>query len=418
MSFAHSERLYLLVGGGDRRIVSFFLMTKTSSPEPTTTDDAPELTLRPVQRGDLEAVEALFREAFTDEYGDRAVDIGSQVRRMRRWYGPIKALSLFPNRFQHLFTVHVAERKGDVLGMIQVSPFNDTRTTWRIDHVAVSSRAQRQGIGSRLLRHCMEHFREAHTWMLEVNINNKGAMSLYRRNGFQPLAQVTYWSIPADKLAALAENEPSLPNLQVAGNSDASLIYQLDTASMPPLVRQVYDRHADDFRASLFDRGIESLKQSVSNTERIRAYVLEPQRKAAIGYFNLKVSRSGTQPHVAQLTVHPAYTWLYPELMAQMARAVQQCPQPQPLYLASTDYQTEREEFFLKIGAEDMERTLLMSRSVWHKVRESRVKFENLQLDSVLRSLQVKQPLPEPIDQISLDALSSDDPQQPEPGHN
>ncbi|MEM9156321.1 MAG: GNAT family N-acetyltransferase [Cyanobacteria bacterium P01_F01_bin.33] len=396
-------------------------MTDTSSSESALTakGDAADLILRPIQYSDLDAVEALFREAFTDEYGDRAIDISSQIQRMRRWYGPIKALSVFPNRFQHLFTVHVAERDRDVLGMIQVSPFNHARTTWRIDHVAVSSRAQRQGIGSRLLRHCMEHFREAHTWMLEVNIHNKGAMSLYRRNGFQPLAQVTYWSIPPDRLADLAKSKPSLPNLLLAGNSDAPLIYQLDTASMPPLVRQVYDRHADDFRSSLFDRGIESLKQSVSNTERVRAYVLEPQRKAAIGYFNLKVARAGTQPHVAQLTVHPAYTWLYPELMAQMAREVQSCPQPQPLYLASTDYQTEREEFLLKIGAEDMERTLLMSRSVWHKVRESRVKFENLPLESMLRSLQVKQPLPEPFDRVSMDSMgSTSGEERPDPGHS
>ncbi|MEO1134229.1 MAG: GNAT family N-acetyltransferase, partial [Cyanobacteria bacterium J06639_1] len=302
----------------------------TQSPPKSASTQAPgddaEPILRPVQRGDLDAVEALFREAFAEEYGDRAIDIDSQIKRMRRWYGPIKALSLIPNRFQNLFTVHVAECDGEVVGMIQVSPFNRARTTWRVDHVAVSSQTRRQGIGSRLLRHCMEHFREAHTWMLEVNINNKEAMSLYRRNGFQPLAQVTNWSISAEKLAELRDREPSLPNLLPVGNSDAPLIYQLDNASMPPLVRQVYDRHPDDFRSSLLDRGIESLQQSVSNTERIRAYVLEPQRKAAIGYYNLKVSRSGTQPHVAQLAVHPAYTWLYPELMAQMARDARDCP--------------------------------------------------------------------------------------------
>jgi hypothetical protein len=266
------------------------------------------------------------------------------------------------------------------------------------------------------MQHCAEHFREARTWILEVNIHNKGAMGLYQRNGFQRLAELTYWSIDPAKLSKLAAEEPQLPNLVMAKNSDAYLIYQLDTASMPPLVRQVYDRDASDFKHSLFDRSIEVAKQSVSNTERVQCYVSEPDRKCAIGYVNLKLSRTGSQPHVAQLTVHPAYTWLYPELMAQMARLAQTCP-PQSLYLASADYQPEREEFLLKIGATDMERTLLMSRSVYHKVRETRLSLEGLNLDSVLRGLQVKQPLPERFERIDLDRFSGDNHQSDSPQH-
>jgi predicted transcriptional regulator len=166
---------------------------------------------------------------------------------------------------------------------------------------------------------------------------------------------------------------------------------------MPPIVRQVYDRHVSDFRLSPLDWAIDSAKQSVSSTERVQAYVYEPDRKAAIGYFNLKLSRSGQQPHVASLTVHPAYTRLYPDLMAQMAQLTQVYP-AQSLSLASTDYQPEREEFLLKLGAEDIERTLIMSRSVWPKLRESRMSLVNLQLNNMLRSLQVNQPVPERIE--------------------
>ncbi|MEM8714411.1 MAG: GNAT family N-acetyltransferase, partial [Cyanobacteria bacterium P01_G01_bin.4] len=60
--------------------------------------------------------------------------------------------------------------------------------------------------------------------------------------------------------------------------------------------------------------------------------------------------------------------------------------------------------FLIKIGATDMERTLLMSRSVFHKVRESRLSLESLQqFNSVIRSLQVNQPLPERIDRMMHD---------------
>ncbi len=373
-----------------------------------------EVVIRPAQFGDLDAIEHLFVEAFTDEYGQRSVDIGSQIRRLRKWFGPIKVLSVFPNRFQHVFTVHVAEQYGEIKGVIQVSPFNHARTTWRVDHVAVSKTAQRQGLGSRLLRHCMNHFREARMWLLEVNIHNRGAISLYRRTGFQPLAQITYWSLSTSILQELAQQEPrfgrmeyrQLPHLMPSSHRDAQLIYQLDTASMPPLVRQTYDRHAADFKTGVMDWALDITRQSISSTERIQAYLYEPERKAAVGYFNLKLSRTGTQPHVGQLIVHPAYTEFYPELMVEMARQTQDCP-PQSLALASTDYQPEREEYLLKLGADDQERTLLMSRSVWHKLRETRVSLENLRIQNVLRNLQVNQPLPERIDWGSPEGIEA-----------
>ncbi|GAB4215784.1 MAG: GNAT family N-acetyltransferase [Synechococcales cyanobacterium] len=364
------------------------------------TESAP-LRLRPMQLGDLDAVETIFADAFQEEYGSRLIDIRWQIQRLRRWYGPLKVLSTFPNRFQHLFTVHVAEQDGQIKGVIQVSPFNQSRTTWRVDHIAVATDCHRQGIGSRLLRHCMEHFREARTWILEVNIHNKGAMALYRHNGFQPLAQITYWSLVAEHLAELAAQDREIPNVLLVGRGDAQRIYQLDTVSMPPQVRQIYDRHSDDFRPNLLEQTLEVARQAVSKTERVQAYVYEPERQAAIGYFNLRLSTTGAQPHVAQLTVHPAYTWLYPDLLARMAKLTQVYP-AQALYLASTDYQPEREAWLLKLGATELERTLLMSRSVWHKLRESRFSLDNLPLHLMLRTLQGSQPMPERID---LDAL-------------
>jgi hypothetical protein len=103
-------------------------------------------------------------------------------------------------------------------------------------------------VGSRLLRHCFEAVWEARTWMIEVDIGYKSALGLYRFNGFQPLAQITYWALPAEQLATLAQREPDLPNLLPISNADAQLLYQLDTASMPPLVRQVFDHQIQDFK--------------------------------------------------------------------------------------------------------------------------------------------------------------------------
>jgi ribosomal protein S18 acetylase RimI-like enzyme len=352
--------------------------------------------IRPVQHQDLDVVESLFVEAaIADNHSDLDA-VRRRLQQVRRWYGLFKFLSLFPNPFQYRFCTYVAEQAQQVRGAIQVAPFNRTRSTWRVERVGVvETESQTQGIGSQLLRSCFEAIWEARTWLLEVNVNNKTALALYRQNGFQPLAQLTHWAIAPELLQELAEREPDLPNLLPVSNADAQLLYQLDTAAMPPLVRQVFDRHLHDFKTSLFGGLLEGVKQWINHTEVVSGYVFEPQRKAAIGYFQIQLCRDGSKNHVAQLTVHPAYTWLYPELLSQMARIAQDFP-AQALLLSSADYQPEREEYLERIGATRTEHTLMMSRSVWHKLREAKpVSLEGLQLSDVLQGFQpARKPVP------------------------
>lgn len=353
------------------------------------------ITIRQIQYRDLDVIERLYAES-SEAKKPIAANKNQKARPLLRgWYGIKRCLSLFPNPFQYRFSTYVAEQDRQVQGIIQVSPFNRTRSTWRVEQVVVNAQARTQGIGSQLLRYCFEAIGEARTWLLEVNINDKEALALYRQNGFQTLAQLTYWEIEPKLLQELAKAEPDLPNLLPVSNADAQLLYQLDTASMPPLVRQVFDRNTDDFKTSLVGAVLEGMKQWMSKTEVVSGYVFEPQRKAAIGYFQVRMCRKGQKPHEAILTVHPAYTWLYPELLSQLARITQDLP-PQSLQLASADYQPEREEYLQQIGAQRVEHTLLMSRSVWHKLRESKfVSLEGLQWPEVLQGLQpARKPVP------------------------
>lgn len=351
--------------------------------------------IRPVQNRDLEGIERLTKESFAANTPKGASVTMRQMQWLRRWYGLLKCLSWFPNPLQYRFCAYVAEQGRMLLGMIQVSPFNRTRSTWRVDRVMVERGVEKHSIGSQLLRYCFESILEARTWILEVNVNDTEALALYRQNGFQRLAEMTHWEIAPELLAELAQAEPDLPNLLPVSNADAQLLYQLDTASMPPLVRQVFDRQTQDFKTSLFGALTDAIKQWVSKTEVVSGYVFEPQRKAAIGYFQIKLLRRGDEPHVATLTVHPAYTWLYPELLSQLARIAQDFPL-QALQMASADYQPEGEEYLEQIGANRIEHTLVMSRSVWHKVRESKfVSMEGIQLPEVLQGLQgARKPVP------------------------
>ena len=371
-----------------------------------------ELSIRSVHLRDLDA----FVSDGSKEVAYHNTDIQAvedYVRQMRRWYGPMKALTLFPSPLKHLFSTFVAEAKGLPQGMVQVSPFNRTLSTWKVDRILVNlSESQAKpveaeqtdnepklhlsmDVGSQLLRYCFEHIREAQYWISETDVNDQFGLALYRQNGFQPLAKVAYWSIQPEQLASLSKRDPALPNLLPVNNADAQLIYQLETVSIPPLVRQVLDYQIHDFKTTLPGKIKTRFVRWMHKKETVSAYVFEPQRKTAIGYFELKLCRDGRETHSAKLTVHPAYTWLYPELMAQMAGVVQKFPN-QPLRILSLDYQTEREAYLHQIGALEIDHTLMMSRSVWHKVREAKASaLEGLKMPDVLPGLQpTGSPLP------------------------
>ena len=412
----------------------------------------------------------------TTQYGTR-LEFSEQLQYVRQWYGPLKCLQLFPNPLQHFFSTYVAECQHQLSGFIQVSPFNYTHSTWRVERIAsfpppstassstssveavlpqpsphavlssstpdtpvgtldratptehahsadenskngtreasasvkmpevpLAKTPSRRGpdapplgtdITSQLLRYCLDTLWEARTWLVEVGVSDKQNLALYRHHGFQPLAHVTYWAIAPTILSSLASRAATTLNLRPVSNTDAGLLHQLDTVSMPPLVRQVFDRHVSDFKTHLSAMPLVGVQRMMKPKETIRNYVFEPQRKAAIGYFQLELCQDGSQPHTAELTVHPAYTWLYPELLTQMARIVQRYPE-QSIQLTSSDYQTEREEYLEQVGATRIQHTLLMSRSVWHKVRETKqVTLENIQFSGVLQGWQQGQkPIP------------------------
>jgi ribosomal protein S18 acetylase RimI-like enzyme len=356
-----------------------------------------DLLLRPGQYRDVETL------AQAVDAGDRGGTMTAAAQpdwqQYRTWYGLLRVLRWFPNPLQHALCLHVAERDRALCGSILVEPTNCTRSTWRVKHVAVAPGESTHDIGSELLRYCFGHIWEARTWTVEVDVSQTDAMALYRRNGFQPLAQLTDWEIPVETLAALAQREADLPNFLPVGNADAPLLYQLDTAAMPPHVRQVFDRHMDDFRSDLLASAIAAVQLRLSGLEKLGGYVFEPQRKAAIGRFELRLQgdRAGEPTgaaiaHRAKLTVHPAYTWLYPELMVKMATAIARIGPLAPLQLSSSDYQPEREAYLDELGARRLGHRLLMSRSVWHKVRESRaISLEGLQ--DVLQGLQPAKPM-------------------------
>jgi hypothetical protein len=384
--------------------------------------------VRPLQYRDTDAIASLCQQAIITDPTVK-IQIEQLLKQMTRWYAPFQFLNIIPTPTLTDRALLVAECEQQVRGIISVSPFNRTRSTWHVEWVSIDRQATtpeqvtgKNDIGSQLLRYCFEHIVEASTWLLEVDVNDNSTLALYRQNGFQPLAHLTYWEIAPELLQQLAQREPDLPNLLPVRNTDAQLIYQLDTVSMPPLLRQVFDRQIHDFKNNLVQTMVGKVREWLQQKQSVSNYVFETQRKAAIGYYRLSLNcdrqlfsddvgaaspLDHRQTHQAELTVHPAYTWLYPELMAQLARSCQYLPS-QPLQLVSADYQPEREEYFQQIGAVRIKHSMLMSRSVWHKLREAKhLSLENLQIAEMLQSLQPsRQPLPNRIEKNDPEDLS------------
>lgn len=355
-----------------------------------------ELQLRPLYTRDMDALDGWNGNGIAIPNPDSELYSESHQglfhHPISAWWQRMTTLAL-PNRPR--WSGFVAALNDELCGLIEISPFNRTRSTWQVDRIVVnptvmppSTEGPLDSVGSQLLRHCFETVWEARMWLAEVDIEQKSALALYRQNGFQPLAQVTYWEIGPDILTEQAKQEPDLPNLMAVSNADAQLLYQLDTAAMPPLVRQVFDQQIQDFKVEPMQGITSTARQWMYRENRIQGYVFEPQRKAAIGRFELTACRGKHRYHSAELTVHPAYTWLYPELLSHMAGILQSYP-AMPLRVTSRDYQPEREEFLMQIQANPVNRTLMLSRSVWHKVREAKpTALEGLQLPEVLAGLQ------------------------------
>lgn len=348
---------------------------------------APGMTIRPLQHRDLASIRQLHQLV---EAPDLAMEEWINLVQRASWNLP----------WQRFAQAYVGEVNGQILGYILVAPVNQSRTTWRVSQILAAPGYNH--LGSQLIRHCLECCWEARMWLTEVDHRDRDRIALCRQNGFQPLAHLTTWVIPPEVLASLGTQEPALPNLYPVSSIDAPLLYQLENAAMPPQIRQVYDWGVQDFSHNPILKFFHYGQLFLSQRQEITGYVYESQRKAAIASFSLLLHRQDHKvTHELQLTVHPAYTWLYPEMIAQVSHIVRR-HRPHgldSLMLVSADYQPEREDYLEKIGAQRSSQRLLMARSVWHKVREAKPVLDGLQLSRMLTGLQPAQkPVPGRID--------------------
>ncbi len=275
------------------------------------------VTIRAVRYRDLPELKAMFAYAFSAEYERRGVELTSQFGRWQQVYPLVRALALFPNPYQYLLNLHVAETAGTVAGFIQTSPGNQSQTRWHIDYLAVAPSFRGQGIAKALLDYIFATYAGAgvQSYTLQIDIRNQAGLTLCSHEGFRPYATVGYYQASPDLLSGFTPVTPPA-GLRPMRAKDAALLADLYIASTPAPVRLVDSRTPADFEAGLIERSLELWRRRMRECEESR-YVVEGPGRSLVGYLRVLAQfRSDTAPHTLQLTVHPGYPDLARELLA------------------------------------------------------------------------------------------------------
>lgn len=295
--------------------------------------------LRPVRYSDLEAIRAIFVSAFDDEFNRRGVDIGAQVGRWRKFYPLLRFLGTFPNPYRYMLNIDLLEQDGEVVGFIQTSPGNGEGSRWHIDFVAVAANHKGKGLGSKLVEAACSQYgaRGAKCFTLEVDQANAPALGLYGKLGFRPYAKVTY--MQADAPPPPTEG-PAPEGWRRYRPSDADGLFALHEAMTPPAVRLVDTKRPRDFAMGLLERSMSTLRRRMGQVADSR-YVVE--RGGQVVAYVRVMAQMRRLPHTVQVMVHPGYTELHAEVLAQASRVLARYPS-NPVLSWAPDHQPARRE--------------------------------------------------------------------------
>lgn len=154
--------------------------------------------LRPYDpRRDLRALAGLIEVGFPG----RLDDSGRRLIRGMRFFGRAGWLGALVGRWvlpPAAFPYgYVWEQDGRVVGNASVVPVQGFPRRWVMANVAVRPEYRGRGIARRLVQACLDlaHRKGARKVILQVDVGNDAALSLYRAQGFQTLSQRRTWRL-------------------------------------------------------------------------------------------------------------------------------------------------------------------------------------------------------------------------------
>ncbi|PKL75834.1 MAG: hypothetical protein CVV27_13315 [Candidatus Melainabacteria bacterium HGW-Melainabacteria-1] len=319
---------------------------------------------RLARKRDFEGIKQIFELAFTEEYQRREVDIVRKIEKLESIYPLVRLLSLFPNPYQHVFTVHVAEVEGRIAAMAQMSPRNDTQTRWHVDNIAVHPDFRGKGMAQQLLNDVFAYYSErgALRFTLEVDVANAPAIKLYEKLGFRRFSTLCYHKMSPKQLGKYRDLESVTvhPGLRERRASDTEAVWELYQQSIPPYIRVVEDRSPGDFALSPMQQGTEWLKKSLKRSQAIHWVVEDSHRQCLAASLDI-YAQLRELPHVIQLTIHPAYGDLAEPLLRFALNQLAQVS-INPILIGSYEIHRAKQEAVKALGFKKLTADFLMVR--------------------------------------------------------
>lgn len=327
------------------------------------------MKIRPARKRDIEGIKQIFELAFREEYQRREVDIVHRINRIKSLYPVVKVLSLFPNPYQHVFTVHVLEEDGRIAAMAQVSPRNQNQTRWHIDNIAVHPDFRGQGLAQAILNGVFDYYisRGALRFTLEVDVSNTAAIKLYEKLGFRRYSTLTYSKLMPKRLARYRELDTlEIPEgLRPRRSEDTQALWELYQAAIPPYIRVVEERNPCDLALNPLQMGAEWLKKSMKRSQAIHL-VVEDHHKHLVASLDI-FAQLRALPHVIQMTVHPGHGQLAEPLLRyalyQLATIA-----INPVLIGCYECQRAKQDAIDALGFKKLTADFLMVRDTLHKL--------------------------------------------------
>ncbi|PIQ24462.1 hypothetical protein COW36_24745 [bacterium (Candidatus Blackallbacteria) CG17_big_fil_post_rev_8_21_14_2_50_48_46] len=328
------------------------------------------MKIRPARKRDFGGIKEIFELAFTEEYQQREVNIVQRIEKIESLYPFVKVLSLFPNPYQHVFTVHVLEEDGKIAAMAQVSPRNQNQTRWHIDNIAVHPDFRGRGLAQAILNGVFDYYLAfgALRFTLEVDTANAPAIKLYEKLGFRRYSTLTYSKLAPKRLGKFREPEDTLKvpeGLRVRRPSDTETLWELYQDAIPPYIRVVEERTPQDLSLGPLQLGAEWLKKSLKRSQALHL-VVEDHHKRLVGSLDI-FAQLRSLPHVIQMTVHPGHGHLAEPLLKY---ALQQLAlvSVNPVLIGCYECQRAKQDAITALGFKKLTADYLMVRDTLEKL--------------------------------------------------
>lgn len=150
----------------------------------------------------LAGVADLIELCFAHEMDDGGRSFIRELRFLSQ-FGPLLPLVTSLGLSREIWTQGLVwVERGRVVGSVSTQAAGPRSATWLIANVAVHPDYRRRGLALQLMQAALEYIRQrgGAAVILQVDDDNVGAIELYRRLGFQPVATHLTWTRPSRAL--------------------------------------------------------------------------------------------------------------------------------------------------------------------------------------------------------------------------